>query len=55
MKIKFILYTFQKKPYNQTLNSLKKTNHTMCLLKILTDQCFQEQNIKTKSIIACLV
>ena len=45
-----------KKSYDQMLYlSLKKKNLTVYLLKILTDQCFQEQNIKTKNAIACLV
>ena len=47
-----------KKSYSQTLNlllKLKKTNPTMYLLKILTDQCFQKQNIKIKNTFGCHV
>ena len=57
MKIESILYTFQKNLLTKRLTyyqSLKKTNLTMYLLKILTDKCFQEQNIKAKNTIAGL-
>ena len=57
MKIKFIIYTFQKS-YDQMLNLLlitEKNKFHYVFIKDFNRLMFQEQNIEAKNTIACLV
>ena len=56
MKIKFIIYTFQKS-YDQMLNLLlitEKDRFHYVFIKDFNRLMFQEQNIEAKDTIACL-